>query len=167
MPARRRLLQTLALLPAATLMAPLAGCASLGLADPPKVQLVGLDGLPGEGLELRFMAKLRVQNPRDEELVYDGIALDLDLRGQTFASGVGPVAGRIARFGEGVISLPVTVSGFAVARQLWGLVQEGDQRGRIEKVPYALRGRLGGTMGGTRFVSEGVIDLAGLGARAR
>lgn len=136
----------------------LAGCATLG-SDPPKVQLVGLDSLPGEGLELRFMAKLRVQNPRNEDLVYGGIALDLDLRGQRFGSGVGPVAGRVPRFGEGVISVPVTVSGLAIARQIWGLVKEGEQRGGIQKVAYALRGRLGGSLGGTRFVSEGEIDL--------
>lgn len=158
MPPRRRLLAALSTLPTLGVLASLAGCATLG-ADPPKVHLAGLESLPGEGLELRFMARLRVQNPRDEELVYDGISLDLDLRGQPFASGVGPVAGRVPRFGETVINLPVTVSGFAIARQLWGLVQEGEQRGRIATVPYTLRGRLGGPLGGVRFVAEGEVDL--------
>jgi LEA14-like dessication related protein len=142
---------------------PLAGCAVSPFADPLRVQLAGLDSLPGEGLELRFLVRLRVQNPNGSDLAYDGVALDLDLRGQSFASGAAPVQGTVPRFGEAVVAVPVTVSGFAVARQALSLVREGGQPGGISKVAYRLSGKLGGVGPfGARFESEGVVDLAGI-----
>jgi LEA14-like dessication related protein len=158
---RRRLLQGLMVLPLG-----LAGCALSPFADPLRAELVGLQSLPGEGLELRFLVRLRVQNPNDADLAYDGVAVDLDLRGARFASGVAPLQGRVPRFGEVVLAVPVTVSGLAMARQLLGLVREGEQQGRIGRVDYRLSGKLGGLgpLGSQagRFVSEGSIDLAGL-----
>ena len=40
-------------------------CASLSGSDPPRVSVAGIEALPGEGLELRFLVKLRVQNPNE------------------------------------------------------------------------------------------------------
>ena len=154
-PRRRHVL----MLPALPLLA--AGCALAPLADPPRVTLVGLDGLPGEGLELRFRARLRVQNPSEAEVAFEGVSLELDLRGQPFASGVAPVAGRVPAFGETVVSVPVTVSGLSIARQIFGLVRDGDRAAGIGKVPYALRGRLGGVFGGVRFATSGEFDFGG------
>ena len=77
---------------------PFAGCALSPLADPLRVELAGLESLPGEGMELRFMVRLRVQNPNPSEVAYDGVALELDLRGQRFASGVAPLSGSVPRF---------------------------------------------------------------------
>ena len=37
------------------------------------MNLAGIESLPSEGLELRFMLKLRVQNPGDAGLRYDGV----------------------------------------------------------------------------------------------
>jgi LEA14-like dessication related protein len=138
---------------------PFAGCALSPLADPLRVELAGLESLPGEGMELRFMVRLRVQNPNPSEVAYDGVALELDLRGQRFASGVAPLSGSVPRFGEVVLAVPVTASGLALARQLIGLMREGE-RGRIGKVGYAMRGKLGGVgLGSARFESTGEIDL--------
>ena len=153
---RRPLLRALAALPLLPVLA--AGCALSPFGEPPRVQLVGVDSLPGEGLELRFVVRLRVQNPNDSAIDYDGISLELDLRGQSFASGVAPLKGSVPRFGEVVLAVPVTVSGFAIARQLFGLVRDGNA-GPVGKVAYALRGRLGGVIGGARFASSGEIDL--------
>ena len=156
-PTRRHWL-TLALLPLV-----LVACNSLPFGDPPRVELVGLTSLPGEGLELRFLAKLRVQNPNSQPLDYDGISVELDLRGQRFASGVAPVAGQVAGFGEAVLEVPVSVSGFTIARQLLDLVRQTEGGGRIERVAYELRGKLGGAgLGGTGFGTRGEIDLSGL-----
>lgn len=142
--------------------AALPGCALGPFADPPRVDVAGLDSLPGEGLEVRFLLRLRVQNPNGFDLDYDGISLDLDLRGQRFASGVAPVRGTIARFGEALIGVPVTVSGLSVARQLLGLVREGQRPGGVGPVAYVLRGKLGGgALGGLRFESSGNLDLSG------
>lgn len=134
------------------------GCALSPLAEPPRVQLAGIDGLPGEGMELRFVVRLRVQNPNDFALDYDGVSLDLDLRGQSFASGVAPLKGSVPRFGEGVLAVPVTVSGLAMARQLIDLVRQGSS-GTSGKVAYVLKGRLGGVLGGARFSTRGEVDL--------
>jgi hypothetical protein len=156
-PTRRQWL-ALAWLPLA-----LGACSSLPFGDPPRVDLVGLKSLPGEGLELRFMAKLRVQNPSSQVLAYEGVSLELDLRGQRFASGVAPLAGPVAGYGEAVLEIPVSVSGFTIARQLLDLVRQAEGGGRVERVAYELRGKLGSAgLGGTSFGTSGEIDLTGL-----
>lgn len=162
--ARRQALQRLASVGAtAALAVLLPGCAT-GLGQPaPKVGLAGIDSLPGEGLELRFMLTLRVQNPGDAELRYDGVWVELDLRGQPLASGGGPVSGVIPRFGEALVLLPVTASGLAIARQALSLMRSARDGGAVGPVAYALRGRLGGTgFGSLRFENRGEIDLSGL-----
>jgi LEA14-like dessication related protein len=141
----------------------LGGCALSPFADPLRVELAGLEALPGAGMELRFAVRLRIQNPNASELSFDGVALDLDLRGQRFASGVAPVQGRVPRYGETLITVPVTVSGLSLARQALGLMREGEQRGRLGKVAYRLSGKLGGVgLAGARFESAGEVDLSGL-----
>jgi LEA14-like dessication related protein len=159
---RRRLLLALPLLA-------VAGCAVSPLSDPPRVELAGIDALQGEGLELRFMLRLRVQNPNDADLAYDGISVDLDLRGKRFASGVAPIKGQVPRFGEAVLNVPVTAGGFAIARQMLDLLRQGQSGAGLGKVSYALRGKIGGAgLGGVRFEASGEVDLSGLdGSAAR
>ena len=53
----------------------LAACSALPLRDPLRIELVGLEPLPGQGLEVRFAVKLRVQNPNDSAVEFDGVAL--------------------------------------------------------------------------------------------
>ena len=65
----------------ALLAAGLSACASLSNRDPLRVDLVGLEPLPGQGLEVRFAVKLRVQNPNDSAVSFNGMALDLDVNG--------------------------------------------------------------------------------------
>jgi LEA14-like dessication related protein len=93
----RLLMQVTALLATVAL---LSGCASLTNLTAPRVSLAGIESLPGEGLELRLMLKLRVQNPGDADLRYDGIWAEVELRGQPLASGGAPVTGVVPRFGE-------------------------------------------------------------------
>lgn len=142
----------------------LAACASLPGRDAPRVHVVGLDALPGQGLELRFAVKLRVQNPNDEPIDYDGIALDLDIDGKALATGVSDQAGRVPRFGEAVFSVPVSVSVFAAMRQALA-VAEG---AKVDKLPYVLRGKLaGGVFGTLRFTDEGTLSWPGRVSSAR
>lgn len=158
-PLRRSLVRVAVLAPAVLLPA----CAGVAGRPAPRVDLVGIDSLPGEGFELRFMLALRVQNPGDSELRYDGVWVEIDLRGQRLASGGAPVAGVVPRFGEAVVRLPVTASGLSIARQLIGLLRSAREGAAAGPVAYALRGRLGGTgWGGGDFESRGEIDLGGL-----
>ena len=143
----------------------LAGCASLSGREPLRVTLAGVESLPGEGMELRMAVKLRVQNPNDAPVDFDGVAVSLELRGMDFASGVSDARGSVPRFGETVLTVPVTVSAFAVARQVISLAS-GDN----PKVEFVARGKLSdGSFGGARFESKGSFDLpAGLpGTAAR
>ncbi len=151
--------RSLALLLAAFLASLLlAGCASLVQREPVRINVVGLEPLPGEGMEMRFKVKLRVQNPNETAIDFDGLALDLDLNGRPFASGVSDRTGSVPRFGETLIEIPVSVSAIAVVRQALGLIEGVD--GSKAEVPYALRGRLaGGLLGGMRFSDSGTLKL--------
>jgi LEA14-like dessication related protein len=145
----------------------LSACASLGGREPVKVNVVAVEPLTGQGLELRFMVKLRVQNPNDAPVEFDGISIDLDVRGTDFASGVSDQRGTVPRFGELVISVPVTVSASSVIKQALSFAL-GARDGNREKLSYQLRGKLAGSgagLGGLRFSSSGEMELpAGLSA---
>ncbi len=137
------------------LAALLTACASPTGESAPRVHVVGLEPLVGQGLELRMLVKLRVINPGDKALDYDGIALDMDVQNKGFASGVSDAKGTVPRFGEAVLSVPVSVSAVALLRQAMGMAQ-----GTPAKVAYELCGRLAGTSWGTvRFQSGGDIEL--------
>jgi len=157
---RRLCMQCTALLAAVVLLSGCAGLSGLSAQSAPRVQLAGIDSLPGEGLEMRFMLKLRVQNPGDTDLRYDGVWVEVELRGQPLASGGAPVNGVVPRFGETVVMLPVTASGLSIARQAISLLRSSDEANGLGTVSYALRGRLGGIeLGGGSFESRGEIDL--------
>ena len=115
-----------------------AGCAGLGLHEPIQVNLVGFDPLPSEGMEIRLAVKLRVQNPNDIALEFDGVSLALDVRGTAFATGVSAERGSVPRFGETVVTVPVSVSVLATVRQFIGMAGAKEK----QAADYALRGRL-------------------------
>jgi hypothetical protein len=93
----------------AALSAALAGCAGLGVREPVNVSVVGMEPLPGQGMEGRFLVKLRVQNPNDRPIDYDGVSLELDLRGSRLATGFSDERWTVPRFGETFVQVPVSV----------------------------------------------------------
>lgn len=138
------------------LLLALGACASLfGQRDPLRIDLVGLEPAAGQGMEARFVVKLRVQNPNDQAIDYNGIALDLSVNGQPLASGVSDESGQVPRFGEKVITVPVSVSAFSAIRQAWGLSGGPPRQG----MPYEINGKLaGGLFGTVRFNDKGVLN---------
>ena len=122
----------------AVLILILAGCA-LWQREPLRVSVAGIEPLQGQGLEARFAVQLRIQNPNDKPLSFDGVSIDLDLAGTSFASGVSDQSGSVPRFGEIVIAVPVTVPALAMVRQALALT-----RSERSKIDYEIRGRLGG-----------------------
>jgi len=135
----------------------LGGCAGMSGRDPVQVSVAGIESLPGEGLEMRMMVKLRVQNPGETPVEYDGVYVKLEVLDKTFATGVSDERGSIPRFGESVISVPVTVSTLRVALNTLGVVL-GDTP--TEKVRYKLSGKLAGpSFGSTSFQSAGELAL--------
>lgn len=136
----------------------LQGCAGVMGHEPPRIHVVGIERIAGEGFELRFTLKLRVQNPNSHAIQWEGLAVDLDVNGRPLATGVSADSGSVAAYGESVVALPVTVNAVAAVRQMLGLL-DGTPRGEM---PYNLRGRLGGgPMGGLRFSTQGTLKLPG------
>ncbi|WP_137820342.1 LEA type 2 family protein [Pseudomonas sp. 2FG] len=134
----------------------LAACSTLSQHDPLRIDLVGLEPLPGQGLEIRFAVKLRVQNPNDAAIDYNGVALELEVNDLPLASGVSDQRGQVPRFGETLLSVPVTISAFSAMRQAWGMAGNTQQ----QDLPYVLRGKLAGGFWGTvRFTDAGVLNL--------
>ena len=86
-----------------------AGCASMSGRDPLNVTVAGVEPLKGEGLELRLGVKLRVQNPNDDAIDYDGAHVQLNVEGRSCASGVSDAHGTVPRYGETIVTIPVTV----------------------------------------------------------
>jgi LEA14-like dessication related protein len=154
----------IALAAVAALSAALAGCAGFGLREPVNVSVVGMEPLPGQGMEGRFLVKLRVQNPNEQPIDFDGIALELDLRGQRLATGVSDERGTVPRFGEAIVPVPVSVPVSALVRQALGFAS-GDRT----RADYRLRGRLASPgLGGVSFNASGELALPpGLAAPPR
>ena len=150
---RRSLLQILAIATALHLGA----CAALPGREPVQVTVAGIDSLPGEGLEVRMMVKLRVQNPNDAPLEYDGVYVKMEVQDRTFATGVSDERGSVPRFGESLINVPVTVSTLRVAFHALGMVLDGNP---TDKVTYKLSGKLDGPVfGSTSFKADGELSL--------
>ena len=144
---------------AITILLMLAACAALPGHDPVRVQLAGIEALPGQGLELRMLVKLRVQNPNDMAIDFDGLSVDVEVQGRDFASGVSDQRGRLPRFGETVVAIPVTISALALIKQALQFSQGGRDtlalvaRGKLSTPPF----------GSVRFETRGEFDLpAGL-----
>lgn len=133
----------------------LCACASLQTRDPLQVTVAGIEPLQGQGLELRLNVKLRVQNPNDAPVDYNGVAVEMDVQGKTLATGVADVTGTVPRFGETVITVPVTISAFRMARQAFGAMSGGG----LEKIEYEMKGKLSSGLSANRFVTKGSFDF--------
>lgn len=137
----------------------LGGCAVLKPEDPLQVTVAGVEPLPGEGLELRMLLRLRIQNPNGTPVSYSGVYVNLDVQDKTFATGVSDESGTVAAFGESVISVPVTVSVMRMARQVMGVL-DGNP---VDRIRYDMSGKLGGgAFNSLRFESQGEFTLPGL-----
>ena len=140
----------------------LVSCAALQTRDPLQVTVAGIEPMQGQGMELRMLVKLRVQNPNDSAVDYNGVSVKIDVQGNTFATGVSDESGSVPRFGESVISVPVTVSAMRMVRQALGMMGSAT-KGAGEgpgKVSYSLTGKLNGpTFSSVRFESTGDLEL--------
>jgi LEA14-like dessication related protein len=136
-----------------------AGCASTPHKDPLQVTVAGMEGLPGEGMEVRMLVKLRVQNPNAGEIAFSGAYLKFEVQDRTFATGVSDQAGVIPGFGEAVVAVPVTVSVLRMVRQVAGML-DGQP---VDKISYEMSGKLGGGVFSTeRFSARGEFSLSQL-----
>jgi LEA14-like dessication related protein len=134
----------------------LAACANLTQRDPLNIDVAGIEQVPGEGMEVVLAVRIRVQNPNDTPVEYNGVALTLDVNDRSLASGVSDEVGVVPRYGETVFTIPVTISAFDVARQIYGFMSGENPN----EVRYNVRGKLeGGLFGTRRFRDEGMFML--------
>jgi len=142
----------------------LAGCSGMQNADPPRVTLVGVEPATSEGLEARVQLRLRVQNPNDTPIVYNGVFVQLDVQDKSFASGVSNQSGTVPAFGEAVITVPVSVSVWGIAGQAMNLTRGAG----VGKITYAMHGKLNSTTAGAvRFKAQGEFNLSDLASGGR
>lgn len=136
----------------------LNACTLFAPQDPLNIDVVGIDPLPSQDMEVRFAVKLRVKNPNTQAINYDGVALQLRVNGLGLASGVSDVQGTLPRFGETLLTVPVSISAFAALGQAYLLAEH---QGRSQAgLPYELHGKLSsGLFGGASFTDSGVLNL--------
>lgn len=157
------------LFPFIVLMTMLIGsCAILQPAEPVDVTVAGIESLPSEGLELRMAVKLRVQNPNDQAIDFDGLSVRLIVQGKTFATGVSDQRGTIPRFGTEVVTVAVTISPLRVAWNAVGLLMN---KNAPDKIRYDLEGRINRVgLGSIQFRADGEVNMpepSGPGAERR
>jgi LEA14-like dessication related protein len=139
------------------------GCAWQRM-DPPQVTLVGVEPAAVEGLQASMQLKLRVLNPNDAPIDYNGIYVELQVLDRSFASGASNQSGTVPAFGEAVITVPVTVSVLSVARQAMSLF---GGKG-VDRITYGMQGKLNSTTSGAlRFKSQGELNVADLTSGGR
>jgi len=148
----------------------LMSCATLQKREPLQVTVSGFEPLqeqapaqetaPGMKLETRMIVNLRVQNPNDSPVDYNGVSVQMLVQGKSFATGVSDASGSVPRFGETVVTVPVTISAFNMIRQALGIMGGG---GSARKLSYELKGKLNGKSGATSFKTAGEFDMPALG----
>jgi len=132
------------------------GCASIRYSQHIDVVMAGVEPLQSEGLELRMLVKLRIQNPNDVQLDFNGVSVKMDVQGKSFATGVSDTAGSVPRFGETIVSVPVSIPLLRIVRQTMDVVTD-EYRSKIE---YEMTGRLAGpAFNSVHFNSRGEFTL--------
>ena len=143
--------------------ASLGGCAALSVREPLNVSIADLRPIEVGVLEQRYALKVRLLNPNDAEIVFDGVVFDLEINDTPFARGVSNQSSVIPRFGEALIDVQA-VSGLQnILRQINELL-----KGEKTSLTYRIKGRLhGGGFGFTRFDSSGEIAIPAGSGKSR
>ena len=146
----------------ALFIALISGCANLPLADfdEPQVELMGLEPLPSQGMEARFLVKLRIVNPNSVPLEIDGMAYDLYLRDNKVFSGVSNEGLSVDAYGESTAELEVAAGVFGSL----SLIRDVLSNPPADGMPYRLNAKLSrsGIGGAIRVTKEGTLNLNGL-----
>jgi hypothetical protein len=156
------LMRVLAVAALAVASLAIEGCAMFKGQDPLNVTVAGVEPLESQGMELRMAVKLRVQNPNDAAIDFSGVAVEMIVQGKTFATGVSDVGGSVPRFGETVVTVPVTASAFRMLSEVLGLMHGGGGGSSTSsgKISYELKGKLNSSgFSSTHFQTKGELEL--------
>jgi len=149
---------------AIVLAAALGACATLPGTEPVQVTVADIESMQGEGMEMRMLIKLRVQNPNESALEFDGVYIKVEVLDRTLATGVSDQRGTVPRFGETIVAVPLTVSTLRVALGAFEVLSGART---VDKVTYRMEGKLDGIgWGSHRFQATGQLALPGSGTPA-
>ena len=105
-----------------------------------------------------MLVKLRVQNPNDAPIDFNGVALEMSVQGKTFATGVSDAVGTVPRFGEAIVEVPVTASAF----RMLGRAVDIFRGGGTGSISYEMKGKLNSpSLSSVHFTTQGQFNLAG------
>jgi LEA14-like dessication related protein len=139
----------------------LSACATLPGQEPVQVTVADIEAMEGQGMEVRMLVKLRVQNPNDSPVEYDGVYVKVEVLDRTLGTGVSDERGTVPRFGESIIAVPLTIS---TLRVILGALEFAGGTRSVDKVNYKLEGKLDGVgFGSYRFQATGQLALPGAG----
>jgi LEA14-like dessication related protein len=114
----------------------LAGCVGMGNPlEPPRITLAGIQPQEFTGLETVFRVQLRVFNTNDTDLNIKGIEADLEINGNSFATGVSRAETKIPAFESELVPVTVFSSVIGIFRSIQGLQ-------KAEQLTYRLKGKL-------------------------
>jgi LEA14-like dessication related protein len=132
------------------------GCTTLQGRDPLQVTVAGIEPLESQGMEMRMLVKLRVQNPNDAPVDYNGVALEMNVNGKTLGTGVSDTGGSVPRFGEAIIGVPVTFSAFRMLSHGLSMIQSAGSG----PIKYEMKGKLNATgFNSMHFHTQGEFAL--------
>ncbi len=98
-----------------------SGCASFSsMGDRPRVYVDIVNIIPKDVrlMEQTFVAELRIQNPMETDLDINGVALDIEINGQSFAKGVSNQNIKVERLSTKVIQVEAYTGLTSILRQL-------------------------------------------------
>jgi len=78
--------------------------------EKPSVELISFKALPVNGFEQRFEIGLKLTNPNNFELPFNGISYQLSVAGETLAHGVASDIPTAGAYGESRFVVPVSTS---------------------------------------------------------
>ncbi|MGI9591597.1 MAG: LEA type 2 family protein [Myxococcota bacterium] len=135
------------------------GCAHrdvFGHLEPPDVTLANLVPVGASPFEARVRADLRLQNPNDFPITFDGMRFDLEVNEQPFLRAVSDQEITLPRLGEAVVSVEGTTTTVSLWRQIRGLASDpaAGIRYRMEGRLFAIEPR----RTGVDFEREGKIE---------
>ena len=135
----------------------LAGCAIFKRTDPPQVTVMGVEPAASgasQGLGAHMQLRLRVKNPNDTPIEYNGISVELEVQNKSLASGMSNESGTVPAFGETAVLVPVEISYMGMAGQAMGLLSGKS----LDKVTYEMHGKVGTVP----FKSQGELSLTAI-----
>lgn len=138
---------------AATMVAALLGGCALASLEPPRLQVMEVGLLGGDLLKQQLRVKMRVHNPNTVELPVRGITYEVQLSGETFATGESSRDILVPAMGSAEFDLDVTANAAAAVLRMIGDRNRGDPtyrvlgkvrlaKGMIKTIPFDHSGTL-------------------------